>query len=228
MRRNRLGVVLVFGLAALLTASWAWAGAHKAASEDELLQDALAPKAKAPAAPAKDEDLLSGVGGKAPKPVKTGMSLLLRDDLKDAFKSVMRSYFAEDETAFLAAFSDQLTMASRVRAKKSPNATKDDLRARVKKEFAQNNFTALKVEDAFDFQSPTMIFCLSEEQMHDKFPVWGFSQEPGDIVKFMKPGDYVVIANTRPQAAEKVPAIAFTYYLIFRKAGDKFVAVGLD
>lgn len=217
MRRPLLLVVLALASLSFL-ATPAFAKKSKPVSEDELLQEVT-----------KDKAVEKKEAAAAPK---QSMTLLLRDDLKDAFKNVMRAYFSEDEAKYLSFFSDSLTIASRARGKKAPGAaaTKDDLKAKVRKEFAANQFKAkgLTVEDSFDFASPTMVFCLSEDQMHDKFPVWGFTIEPNEIAKFMKPGDYLVIANTRPQAADKVPSIAFTYYLIFRKVDDKFVAVGLD
>ena len=215
MRRSFLIGLLALGCLCVLAAP-AYAKKVKAVSEEELLQGVTQEKAAQEKA----------------APPKQSMNLLLRDDLKDAFKNVMRAYFSEDEAKFLDNFSNNLTIASRARGKKAPgaSATKEDLKAKIRKEFAAAQFKAkgLTVEESFDFASPTMIFCLSEDQMHDKFPVWGFTIEPTEIAKFMKPGDYVVIANTRPQAADKVPSIAFSYYLIFRKIDDKFVAVGLD
>lgn len=216
MRRSLLCSLLALSCLCLLAVPAFAAKKAKAVSEDEMLADVAKDKAAEQKA----------------APVKSSMNLLLRDDLKDAFKNVMRAYFSEDEEKFLSYFSDNLTIASRSRGKKAPGAaaTKEDLRAKIRKDFAASQFKSkgLTVEESFDFASPTMIFCLSEDVMHDKFPVWGFTIEPTEIAKFMKPGDYVVIANTRPQAADKVPNVAFSYYLIFRKVDDKFVAVGMD
>jgi len=169
--------------------------------------------------------LLKGIGPKkAPVP---SVGLLLRDDLKALFKNVMAAYFAEDKEKFLSYFNDQITMGSLTLQRKKPQATKDDLAKRIDKEFAAQDFKQLALDDAFDSLSPTMMFVLSEEQMRSNIPVWGFAAEPQDIVKFMQPGDYLVIANTLPDALDKV-LLPATIYLIVRKIGDQFKVVGLD
>ncbi len=170
--------------------------------------------------------LLKGIGGKQKKKAAS-IGLLVRDDLKELFSVVMDDYLAEDKEAFLSHFADQLTMASRTLSGKKAAATKKDLEKRIVREFKRQDFTQVAFEEAFDVDAPTMLFLMTEEQMHDSIPVWSFAITPKEILPYMKPGDYLVIANTLPSAAEKV-LLPTTIYFIFRKIGKDYVIVGMD
>ncbi len=170
-------------------------------------------------------NLLKGVGKK--KSRRPSMSLLLRDDLKAEFQAIWEAYLAEDKDDYLSHFADKLTMDARTLVGKRAASTKADLDKRVTREFKLQDFTKVQFEECFDLRSPNMVFVISEEMMHDHIPVWGFMIEPKQIRKYMKPGDYLVIANTLPDVFDKV-SMPSTVYLIFRKIGDKYLVVGMD
>jgi len=161
------------------------------------------------------------------KPIAPSVNLLLRDDLKEEFKRVMKLYLAEDTQGYLSNFMEKLTMGSLTLSGKKPQVTKKDLEKRLEKEFKDNDFNQLKFEEVFDLSSPSMVFVLSEAQMHDAIPVWTFGIEAKEIAPFMQPGDFLVIANTLPEAGEKV-RIPGSIYLILRKVDSKFMVAGID
>jgi len=170
--------------------------------------------------------LLKGIG----KGKKKGPSLgyLLRDDLKEQFKKIWSAYLAEDKDTYLSYFDENLSIASRTLYRKKANVTKKELDKKVTKEFKRQNFTKVTFEDAFDVNSPRMLFVMTEEQLHDSIPVWGFSITPKEILPYMKPGDYLVIANTLPDVFDKNVNLPGTVYVIFRKDGKKLIAKGIE
>jgi hypothetical protein len=170
--------------------------------------------------------LLKGVGEKKAKGPSIGY--LLRDDLKNQFKAVMTAYLAEDMPGYLGYFDEQLSIASRKMYGKKTVASKADLEAKTKKEFASNDFTKVSFDEAFDINAPTMMFVLSEDQIHDSIPVWGFSIEPKEIAPFMPKGSYLVIASVLPDVYEKDVNLPGTMYIIFRKEGTKLIAIGIE
>lgn len=172
---------------------------------------------------------LSGAKLKGVKEKKAGPSIgyLLRDDLKQQFKRIWEAYLAEDKQAYLSYFADNITIADNGIYGKKARTTKAVLGKRIEKEFKRQDFTQVEFDEAFDMNAPTMLFVMTEEQLHDSIPVWGFSVTPKEILPFMKPGDYLVIANTLPDVFEVV-SLPGTVYIIFRKDGQKLIAVGRD
>lgn len=171
----------------------------------------------------KSNALLKGIGKK--KKRTPSVSLLVRDDLRAAFKEVMTDYLAEDLESFLSHFTDTITDGRRALNGRKAAIGKKTLKRRIKREFRSQDFTKVEFDEVFDLRSPGRLFILSEAHMHDAIPVWGFGISPGDIAPLMKPDDYLVIANTAPDL-EKV-TLPLTMYLIFRREGKDFVAVGL-
>lgn len=170
--------------------------------------------------------LLSGVGEK--KPAGPSIGFLLREDLKTQFKAVMTAYLSEDLEAYLGFFDETVTIASRELHGKKAATTKAELEKKTRAEFAANDFTQVTFDEAFDINAPTMMFVLSEAQMRDSIPVWGFSIEANEIIKFMPPDSYLVIASVLPTVYDKDVNLPGTKYIIFRKDGNKLIATGIE
>lgn len=169
--------------------------------------------------------LLKGIGKKKKGP---SIGYLLRDDLKTQFKKIWTAYLAEDKKTYLSYFDENVSIASRTLYKKKAKVKKQDLDKKVTTEFKRQDFTKANFEDAFDMDSPNMLFVLSEEQMHDSIPVWRFSISPKEILPYMSKGDYLVIANTLPDIMDKNLTLPSTVYVIFHKQGNKLIAKGIE
>lgn len=156
------------------------------------------------------------------------VNLLLRDELKKKFKTAMNDYFAENKAAYLSHFTDPLTMVSRTLAGKAPECPKEDLAKRLDDEFKGQDFTKVKFEDAFDFSSPSMVFVLSAAEMKSAIPVWPFTTEAKEIAQYMKPDDFLVIANTKPELMEKEISLPSCLFMIMRKVDNKLYIAGID
>ena len=166
--------------------------------------------------------LLEGVGGKASVPkAMTGD----RVELKERFKALVTAYLAEDKDTYLAGFDNNVLLVGNALLGKSAQTTKAELTAKVEKEFQGADLTQAKYDEAFGPTNEPWV--MSSKQLSEKIPAWRFGIHYDDLRDYVKDGDYLVIGKPNESLMEKNVFLNDIYF-IFRKQGDRWVAIGRD
>lgn len=145
------------------------------------------------------------------------------DEVRAAFTGFLEAWFSEDLEGFMDHLAQDITDTGG-----GPTGTGEINRRKLEQDiremFRAEDYTQFAIADVVNMDTFAII---GHADLRGFDADWIYDNTIESILKAMKPGDYVAIANT---TSSTVKGVFFdsTIFFVFRKTGDRWLITGLD